>query len=88
VHLENTSTRQTTVEESCGIFIFIGAKPWTDFLGDDVLKDDKGFVMTGNELTASGRWPLRDRSPKQLETSRPIELQKAQSAQTPEGWIQ
>jgi thioredoxin reductase (NADPH) len=62
VHLENTSTGQTTMEESCGIFIF---------LGDAVLKDDKGFVVTGCELITSGKWPLRDRAPKPLETSCP-----------------
>jgi thioredoxin reductase (NADPH) len=71
VHLENTATGQTTVEESCGIFVFIGAIPSTGFLGDEVLKDDKGFVVTGNELTASGKWPLRDRAPQPLETSCP-----------------
>jgi len=71
VHLENTSTGETSVEESCGVFIFIGANPCTDFLGDEVLKDDKGFVVTGTELAASGKWPLRDRAPGALETSCP-----------------
>ena len=71
VHLENTSTGKTTVEESCGVFIFIGAQPCTDFLGDEVLKDDKGFLVTGCELIASGKWPQRDRGPQPLETSCP-----------------
>jgi thioredoxin reductase (NADPH) len=71
VHVENTSTGQTTIEESCGVFIFIGANPCTDFLGDEVLKDDKGFVVTGSDLLASGKWPLPDRAPQPLETSCP-----------------
>ena len=71
VHLENTATGQTTIEESCGVFIFIGATPCTDFLGDGVLKDDKGFVVTGTDLMVSGRWPLQDRVPHPLETSCP-----------------
>jgi thioredoxin reductase (NADPH) len=71
VRLENTSTGQTTLEESCGAFIFIGANPCTGFLGDEVLKDDKGFVVTGCELAASGKWPLQNRAPHPLETSCP-----------------
>jgi thioredoxin reductase (NADPH) len=71
VHLEDTAAGQTTIEESCGVFIFIGANPCTGFLGESVLKDEKGFVVTGNELLASGKWPLRDRAPQPLETSCP-----------------
>jgi thioredoxin reductase (NADPH) len=71
VHLENTATGQNIIEESCGIFIFIGANPCTGFLGDEVLKDDKGFIVTGSELMASGKWPLRDRVPQPLESSCP-----------------
>jgi thioredoxin reductase (NADPH) len=71
VHLENTGTGQVTIEESCGVFIFIGATPCTDFLGEAVLKDDKGFVVTGNDLLTSGRWPLGERVPQPLETSCP-----------------
>ena len=29
------------------LFVFIGASPRTDWLGDDVVRDDKGFVITG-----------------------------------------
>ena len=32
------------------LFVFIGASPRTDFLGDDVARDDKGFVLTGQYL--------------------------------------
>ena len=71
VHLEDTSTGTTTIEESGAIFIFIGATPCTGFLGDDVLKDAKGFLVTGTEAAVSGRWPLNDRKPLMLETSCP-----------------
>jgi thioredoxin reductase (NADPH) len=71
VHLENTATGETSVEESCGIFIFIGATPCTDFLGDSIAKDEKGFVITGHDLVTLGKWPLRDREPQPLETSCP-----------------
>ena len=37
------------------LFVFIGASPRTDWLGADVVRDDKGFVVTGQDLLAPGR---------------------------------
>jgi thioredoxin reductase (NADPH) len=56
------------------LFIFIGASPRTDWLGDEIARDARGFVMTGTELLASpaaGRWPMLGRQPWALETSMP-----------------
>ena len=69
VHLENTATGGTSVEESCGVFVFIGAKPCTGFLGEAFHKDETGFLITGAELVASGKWKHTDRVPCSLETS-------------------
>ncbi len=55
------------------LFVFIGASPHTDWLGADVVRDDKGFVVTGQDLEVGsheGRWPLV-RAPFALETSVP-----------------
>ncbi len=55
------------------LFVFIGASPRTDWLGGDVARDEKGFVITGPEvLSRNGgpRWPLT-RAPYALETSVP-----------------
>jgi thioredoxin reductase (NADPH) len=55
------------------LFVFIGASPRTDWLDASVVRDDKGFIVTGPELLASGgagRWPLA-RSPFALESSVP-----------------
>lgn len=55
------------------LFVFIGASPRTDWLGDDVVRDEHGFVATGQDLAALGasdRWPLA-RAPYALETSVP-----------------
>jgi thioredoxin reductase (NADPH) len=55
------------------LFVFIGAMPRTDWLGDDVLRSDKGFVVTGQDLLApagASHWPL-PRAPYALETSVP-----------------
>ena len=44
------------------LFVFIGASPRTDWLGEDVVRDDKGFVVTGQDLLPAtdrpraGRW--------------------------------
>ena len=62
-----------TVEEvaTSWLFVFIGAAPHTDWLGDVVARDDKGFLLTGQELQAAGlAWPL-ERAPFVLETSVP-----------------
>ena len=55
------------------LFVFIGASPRTDWLGSDVVRDEKGFVITGQDLLASSQlvsWPLT-RAPFALETSLP-----------------
>jgi thioredoxin reductase (NADPH) len=55
------------------LFIFIGASPHTDWLGPDVARDGKGFLVTGHDLLHpehTGRWPL-SRTPFALETSVP-----------------
>ncbi len=55
------------------LFVFIGASPRTDWLGDDVVRDEHGFIVTGPDLLASARsaWPLPGRAPFALETSVP-----------------
>jgi thioredoxin reductase (NADPH) len=36
------------------LFLFLGAAPCTDWLGDVVARDDKGFVLTGADARANG----------------------------------
>jgi thioredoxin reductase (NADPH) len=58
---------------SSWLFIFIGASPHTEWLGPNVVRDDKGFIITGQDLLAPAhreRWPLA-RGPFALETSVP-----------------
>lgn len=58
---------------SSWLFIFIGATPHTEWLGSDVARDDKGFIITGQDLLAPAHarhWPL-PRPPFTLETSVP-----------------
>ncbi len=56
------------------VFVFIGQKPQSDFLGDLVTPTDRGHILTGLDLAKSGKrppgWTL-DRDPLLLETSVP-----------------
>ena len=36
------------------LFLFLGAEPCTDWLGDTVARDEKGFVLTGSDAGADG----------------------------------
>jgi thioredoxin reductase (NADPH) len=60
--------------ETSWLFVFIGAAPCTDWLGKEVRRDEKGFVLTGPDLLVEGElpggWPL-ERQPYFLETSVP-----------------
>ena len=77
-HLEalTLADRDSGVTEevaSSWLFVFIGASPRTEWLGPDVVRDDKGFVVTGHDLLGPAwarRWPLA-RAPFALETSVP-----------------
>ena len=77
-HLEylTVADRATNTEEELAtnwLFVYIGASPRTDWLGDEVSRDDNGFLITGNDLLTSehaARWSL-ERSPYALETSVP-----------------
>jgi thioredoxin reductase (NADPH) len=57
------------VEDLDACFVFIGASPRTDWLEGVVARDERGFVLAGNEVRDAG-WPLK-RDPYVLETSVP-----------------
>ncbi|MBG0815829.1 FAD-dependent oxidoreductase [Planomonospora sp. ID82291] len=76
-HLERLTLKGPDGERTVDaewLFVFIGAAPHTDWLGDAVERDERGFVLTGPDLTAGGNrprdWPLR-REPYHLETNVP-----------------
>lgn len=56
------------------VYIFIGARPFTDWVSNDIIKDEKGFIETGRDLKYKTHfdkiWKL-DRDPYLLETSIP-----------------
>ena len=72
VTLLDRDSGQTDEVATSWLFVFIGASPHTEWLGEDVVRDEHGFVVTGHDLLASAqrRWPLT-RAPFALETSVP-----------------
>ncbi|MGH9588887.1 MAG: FAD-dependent oxidoreductase [Terracidiphilus sp.] len=61
-------------EEAEALFIFIGTRPRSDWLPAEVLRDDKGFVLTGRDLIAADGYARvwkEQRDPLVLETSVP-----------------
>ena len=39
------------------LFVFIGAEPRTDWLGDAIMRDEHGFVLSGPDLLVDGLRP-------------------------------
>lgn len=81
-HLECVRLRQVQSGEehemqAAAMFIFIGAAPRTEMLADVLVRDEKGFIVTGLDLLDAGGpggrpkgWTL-DRDPFMFETSIP-----------------
>jgi thioredoxin reductase (NADPH) len=70
IDLRDSATGATTRVESGGLFIFIGADAQTAWLPPEIALDHHGYVLTGSDMRAAGRWTL-DRDPYLLETSVP-----------------
>ncbi|AIR96560.1 FAD-dependent oxidoreductase [Streptomyces glaucescens] len=72
--LRDLATGRTEPVDAQWLFVFIGAAPRTDWLDGTVLRDERGFILAGPDLTPDGRppagWEL-DRPPYHLETSVP-----------------
>jgi thioredoxin reductase (NADPH) len=57
-------------EFTSGLFVFIGAKPRTDFLPSSIVRNEQGFVLTGQEVAVLPVWK-EPRPPCTVETSLP-----------------
>ena len=74
ITLKNSQTGEECTVPAKALFIYIGARPGTTWLNDIVLKNEKGFIITGSELmkekTFQASWKL-EREPYMSETSVP-----------------
>ncbi|WP_422859502.1 FAD-dependent oxidoreductase [Flagellimonas sp. S174] len=72
--LRNNTSKSEENHEARAIFIFIGARPYTEWTGDNFLKDGKGFLVTGRNVldheSGAIQWK-QGKPPYLLETSVP-----------------
>lgn len=70
--IKNIDTGEIYSEDAAALYIFIGAKPFTDWLDQEIITNDKGFIETGRDLHHYDNfkkiWKL-GRDPYLLETS-------------------
>jgi thioredoxin reductase (NADPH) len=71
VRLRDVRDGNTRDVDCSAVFVFIGARPRTDWMPPSIAVDSKGFILTGADAAKSGRWPLTDREPCLVETTWP-----------------
>lgn len=74
VALQSVTTGDVVTEDADAVFVFIGTCPRSDWLPEGVLRDPKGFVLTGRDLMAADAYARtwkEPRVPLMLETSIP-----------------
>ena len=70
IEVGSPGTSETAWLRSDGLFILIGADAETAWLPPEIARETNGYVLTGSDVAASGRWEL-ERDPYLLETNVP-----------------
>lgn len=70
LELRARGASETETVSAHALFVMIGARPNTEWLPAEVLRDGGGFIRTGLEPADTPDWPL-ERAPFSLETSMP-----------------
>jgi thioredoxin reductase (NADPH) len=72
VRLGSIAGGETVLKSADAVYIFIGSRPFTDWIGEEIIRNDKGFIETGRDAKNYDRfnriWKLQ-RDPYLLETS-------------------
>jgi thioredoxin reductase (NADPH) len=71
VELENTKTGERRMVKTLAVFSMIGARPCTEWLPPEIVRDEKGFIKTGSDVAETPAWRENKRRPAPLETSLP-----------------
>ncbi|WP_298320110.1 response regulator [uncultured Aquimarina sp.] len=74
LELTDSITSETKIVDADALFIFIGAKPYTDWIALDIIKNERGFIETGRDLNRYDNFKKiwkKDREPFLLETCSP-----------------
>ncbi|MEV8426824.1 FAD-dependent oxidoreductase [Streptomyces niveus] len=72
--VEDNANGERRTLRAAALFVFIGARPYTEWLRGVLALDEKGFVLTGADAQAAAeatRWDPLGRGPLLLETSLP-----------------
>jgi thioredoxin reductase (NADPH) len=70
--LHDGASGRTRTVPAAALFVLIGAQPHTDWLPTEIRRDDRGFLLTGQDLPATGgAEPGQAATPLPLETSMP-----------------
>ena len=72
VRIGSINGDEAETKQADAIYIFIGSKPYTEWIGKEIIRNDKGFIETGRDAKSydsfSKIWKLQ-RDPYLLETS-------------------
>lgn len=74
VVIQDTESKEIREKEANALFIFIGARPYTDWLPEEIIKNDKGYIETGialKSIDGFSKFWKKPRDPFILETSIP-----------------
>jgi thioredoxin reductase (NADPH) len=71
IELENTKTGEREVVRTPAVFSMIGARPCTEWLPEEIARDDKGFIKTGTAVADAPAWRANKHQPTPMETSLP-----------------
>jgi thioredoxin reductase (NADPH) len=70
IDIVDRATGQAIRREAGALFVMIGADAETTWLPQEIVRDSRGYALTGPDAAKCGRWPL-SRDPFLLETTVP-----------------
>lgn len=70
IDIRDNASAEVHRHDCGGLFVFIGADAETGWLPEEVARDARGYVLTGDDVVKAGRWSL-SRDPYLLESSAP-----------------
>jgi len=90
--LQNTASGETETVDAQLLFLFIGAAPLTDWLDGVVVRDSRGFVVSGPDLAVGGERPPRlgarpDAVPPGDQRARRVRGRRRAGRSRPSGWL-
>ena len=70
IDIRNGASAKVSRQDCGGLFVFIGADAETGWLPEDIARDARGYLLTGDDVVKAGRWS-HGRDPYLLESSVP-----------------